>query len=106
MTGRLTLDNAGSTIRRLRAEAALTQTELAERLGWDKTRVSKYENGRLQMSVAVIEEMAAAMGYRPEVVIIEILSDRYTSLKKSAAGKIVSRLLNELGKKHTQPPSS
>jgi transcriptional regulator with XRE-family HTH domain len=96
MTGETSWGDAGSTLRRLRNEAGLTQAEVASRLGWDKTRLSKYENGRLQMSIRVIEEIATALGFKPEAVILELLTVRYPSLKRTKAGKLTTQLLEQL----------
>jgi transcriptional regulator with XRE-family HTH domain len=53
---------AASIIHRLRAQAGLTQTELAARAGLSRPVLSAYENGRRQPGVAVLARLADAVG--------------------------------------------
>lgn len=53
----------GVALVRLRAEANLTQSELAEKAGWDKAYVSRLESGRHGMpDLATIQRYCAATG--------------------------------------------
>jgi transcriptional regulator with XRE-family HTH domain len=61
---------AGEVLRALRGEAGLSQPELAEKLGWDPTRLSKYENNRLMLSLDVIDKIARALGVPAEAVVL------------------------------------
>jgi transcriptional regulator with XRE-family HTH domain len=49
-------------LRAMRAEAGLTQTELAVRIGKDQTFVSKYESGERRLDVLEVREICRAMG--------------------------------------------
>jgi transcriptional regulator with XRE-family HTH domain len=49
-------------LRELRAEAELTQTELAARIEKDQTFVSKYESGERRLDVLEIREICLALG--------------------------------------------
>src|SRR5690242_10895995 len=49
-------------IRRARAEAGLTQAELARRTGTTQSAVSRLESGRLIPTLAVLERVANATG--------------------------------------------
>lgn len=49
-------------LRELRAEAGLTQAQLAERIGTDQTFVSKYETGERRLDVLEVREVCRAMG--------------------------------------------
>ena len=49
-------------LREMRAEAGLTQAQLAERLGTDQTFVSKYETGERRLDVLEVREVCQAMG--------------------------------------------
>ncbi len=48
-----------------RRAADLTQTELAERLGCDQTRISKIESGKVRVTTETITEIAHAIGAKP-----------------------------------------
>lgn len=70
----------GNAIKELRDEAQLNQAELAERIGWDKGRLSKYESNQLSLSFAAIEKIADAIGKKTEVVVLRCLKYMYPSL--------------------------
>jgi len=48
----------------LRKKKHLTQTQLAEKLGMEKTQISKIENGKFNLTLATINKIAAALGAR------------------------------------------
>lgn len=50
-----------------RKQAGLTQAELAERLGTDKSYISKVERGLTVPTVSTLYRIAAAMGLRVEL---------------------------------------
>jgi transcriptional regulator with XRE-family HTH domain len=49
-------------LRELRAEAGLTQTELAARIEKDQTFVSKYESGERRLDILELHEICLALG--------------------------------------------
>lgn len=58
-----------SNIKRLRKENGMTQTELAERVGYNaKISVSKVEHGRINLQISKVEMFAKALGVPPEVL--------------------------------------
>jgi transcriptional regulator with XRE-family HTH domain len=52
----------GNRLRRLREDADLSGKQLAERLGWPASKVSRLENGRQTATVADVQAWAAATG--------------------------------------------
>lgn len=58
---------AGRLIRRARAEAGLSQSQLAERAGVTQSVVSAYESGRRQPSLPMLERLLEATGGRLKV---------------------------------------
>jgi transcriptional regulator with XRE-family HTH domain len=52
----------------MRAQSGLSQTELAQRSGVDRSALSAYEHGRRQPSVAALSRVAAAVGMELAVV--------------------------------------
>jgi len=98
------IESAGETIRALREEAGLNLTQLAERIGWDKGRLSKYETNQLAMSVSVIDRIAEGLGKPPLVVLLLCLKHRYPGLRTpdSRVGTLLQRLVNELS---GEPPA-
>ncbi|MFC7330307.1 helix-turn-helix domain-containing protein [Marinactinospora rubrisoli] len=52
----------GARLRELRTEADLTGKQLAARLGWQPSKVSRLENGRQTATVADLEAWVAALG--------------------------------------------
>jgi transcriptional regulator with XRE-family HTH domain len=49
-------------LREMRAEAGLTQTELAARIEKDQTFVSKYESGERRLDVLEVREICQVIG--------------------------------------------
>jgi transcriptional regulator with XRE-family HTH domain len=64
----------GNRLRRLREDAGLSGKQLAERLGWPASKVSRLENGRQTASVADIEAWTAALDV-PASVRAELVED-------------------------------
>jgi len=65
----------GRNIRRLRAEKGLQQDALAHEAGLHVTYLSGIENGRRNMTLAVLERVARSLGV-PETELVERVSDR------------------------------
>lgn len=55
-------ETLGERIRRRRREKGWTQGELARRVGIKPSRISKYENGTYQPSLATVKAIADALG--------------------------------------------
>ncbi|MDN3297180.1 helix-turn-helix transcriptional regulator [Streptomyces ficellus] len=68
----------GARLRELRTEAGLDGKSLAERLGWQRSKVSRLENGKQTPSVADLSAWASAVG-RPDVT--DELKGRLTGLE-------------------------
>jgi transcriptional regulator with XRE-family HTH domain len=97
MVGRIL--HAGGAIRNLRKKAGWSLAQMAERLGWDKGRLSRYENNRVGISRKVVEEIARALGKPPEVVMLYCLQHTYPqlSLDGSDIGRLLRELVSEIG---------
>ena len=62
----------GERIKELRAEAGLSQAELAERVGaGDARQISRYENGRITPSLDAIAGIAEALNVSLDYLVIE-----------------------------------
>lgn len=96
----VTIESAGDAIRSLREQANLTLQELADRVGWDKGRLSKYENNYRALSLPVIEAIAAALKLPAPVVVFHCLKRRYPGLAntRSKVGRLVQELTDALSK--------
>lgn len=70
------LDNKGvetMTLIELRENAGLTQIELAEKLGTDRTTISKWENGQAWPSMRRVFGYAIALGCSTDSIIYSLL---------------------------------
>lgn len=56
----------GERIARLRAKRGLSQTELAQRMGITRVRLSHYESGRRQLSAELLARVAIELGVRAD----------------------------------------
>ena len=102
----LRIHNAGSGIRTMRRQRGMSLRQLATRLGWDKCRLSKYETGRLSLSLPVLDEIAQALHYPPEALVLYCLKHHYPRmcLKGSRAETLMERLITELEGVDSQQP--
>lgn len=57
----------GQVIQEARKQEKITQSELAKRVGKDKTYISKIENGNIDPSVSVFYRLIEAMGMKVEI---------------------------------------
>jgi transcriptional regulator with XRE-family HTH domain len=59
----------GAVLAHARAEAGMTQTQLAAEIGRTQAWVSKYENGQLALDFDEVAEIAAMLGVSMQVVL-------------------------------------
>ena len=92
----LKIDGVGQVITRSRELCGLSMGELSRILDWDKSRLSKYENGQLALSTEVIEQIANGLNLRPEVLVLRCMKEKYEGFSTSRAGKLLEHLVVEL----------
>lgn len=66
----------GSNIRMVREAEGISQTELANRVGSNKSAISRYENGLQKPSLDTLMRVADALG----VDLVDLLKDKTTPL--------------------------
>lgn len=69
-------------LRRLRKTAGLTGDELADRYGWQRTKVSKLENARQWPTTTDLENWAAACGHPEAVPELQALLDEAEAVRR------------------------
>ena len=62
----------GAAIRRRRRAMNITQTQLGEAVGTTFQQIQKYESGANRISVCRLVDVAAALGVRPEALIVDV----------------------------------
>lgn len=72
----------GSNIRMVRNATGISQTELANRAGSDKSAISRYENGTQRPSLETLMRIADALG----VDVVDLLKEKAAP----SLGKVVS----------------
>jgi len=65
-----------------RQRAKLTQRELATKLGWDQSTVSKIESGAKRVSVAELIELGLALDFDPPSAVRRVMR----AIQKSGEG--------------------
>jgi transcriptional regulator with XRE-family HTH domain len=80
-----------SLVYRLRTEAALTQAELAERMGTTQSAIARMEGGGARPTLETLEKLAAAVGAELVVGVGENLSDNRSIAKLVRDGHAVIR---------------
>ena len=108
MSREVTIPAAGDAIRALREEAGLSLQELADRVGWDKGRLSKYENNHLALALPAIDTIARGLDLAPAVVVYNCLKHRYPALTlaESESGPLVKALVDKMNTSVDVPPES
>ena len=94
----LRIEGAGSAIKQIRVKSGHTLQAAADRLRWHKSRLVKYENNRLGLSLAVIEELAGVYEVPPLVIAFRCLQHVYPALQspRSKPRGILENLIKEL----------
>lgn len=64
---RFTFESAGEAIRRARADAGLTQAELADRAAISQPSLAQMESGKRNPSPHMLERVLRAADYRPSI---------------------------------------
>ena len=77
----------GATIKRLREEKGLTQTELAETIGVSSKAVSKWETAKGLPDISLIEPLSAALG----VSVMELMSGEMVINKNISSNVLRSK---------------
>lgn len=67
----------GAMIRALRRQAKMTQTELGERCGLERTSICNIETGRQTLTVQSVNAIAAALGHRVKIKFERIETPRH-----------------------------
>ncbi|MEW1569781.1 helix-turn-helix transcriptional regulator [Streptomyces sp. NPDC093509] len=85
----------GARLRMLRAEAGLDGQGIAERLGWQRSKVSRLETGKQTPTSEDLRQWAQAVG-RPDVADelagrLTGLETRYRSMRRQLAGGHLAR---------------
>jgi len=91
---RLLVGSAGGVIRALRKERGWSLAALAERVGWDKSRLSRYETNQVAMSLDTIGKIANGLELPALVVLIKCLKHVYPDLRRRHGR--ASKLLDEV----------
>lgn len=78
-------------VHRLRAEAGLTQAELAERMGTTQSAIARVEGGGTRPTLETLEKLAGAVGQELVVGVGEHLSENRSIAKLVRDGHAVVR---------------
>ena len=90
-------EGSGEVIRQLRTDAGINLRELADRIDFSFSALSKIENNERSLSLSLIERIAQAVEVPPENIILKCLEFRFPKLKETRAGAIVARYLTAGG---------
>ena len=74
--------------------------QLAEQLGWDAGRISKYENDYIALSYPVMQEIAGVLGMPPLAMALRCLKHKHPELSnpRSKVGRLLDQAVDELTK--------
>lgn len=83
---------AGAVFRKHRTAVGLSLSELAERLGSDKSQVAKYETNKVGVSDRKLAALAKALGLAPELLANECLLAIKPHIRSKPIGKLLGAL--------------
>jgi len=87
----LRIEGAGLVIKALREKHGMTLSELANRLKWDKSRLSLYENDKRSISLETLAEICQGLDESP----LAIIRDCIKPVHASACGSMLKDLVKE-----------
>lgn len=92
------IDRSGAVITQERERAGATLPALADRLGWHKSRLFRYENNDTPLTAEAIVEIADALGIKPEYLLLRCVEVRFPKLadRRTDVGKAAGELLDSL----------
>lgn len=95
MASGLRIEDAGPIIRELRQRAGLTLRKLSELIGWDKSRLSRYETNHTALSLSAIGQIANGLGQkREEIVVLVVCKVCLFTFPKTA--RLITGVIKEL----------
>ncbi len=91
------LQHAAQVIREVREGADISLQELAERLEWHKSRLSRYETNERALHFSSIEAIANALEIRTDVLMLRIAHHLYPELASSESkiGKTLRAIVEQ-----------
>ena len=66
------MNELAALVRATREKAGLTQGQLAEACGWSRQRITNIERGNTNIRVAVLQQIADAMGLRLRITFMKL----------------------------------
>ena len=92
----LRVEMAGQVLRAEREQAGLTLPQLAEQLGWNRSRLSRYENNETAMSLEVLSAIARKLHIEPEYLLLQCLRATFPKLADAdtEVGALVSQIID------------
>jgi transcriptional regulator with XRE-family HTH domain len=76
------LKKFGEHLRKLRLKVGLSLSQMAEKTTFDKAKISRIENGKLNITFATMDKLANALG-KPITAIVDIYSHCIDSNKQT-----------------------
>ena len=83
--------DVAATLRRARAQAGLSQTELARRAGTSQATISAYESGRKVPSIETFARLLAATG--SQLAVVEAPARRPSREELQRNGRVLAEVL-------------
>ena len=77
----------GATIKEMRENCSMTQTELAEKIGVSSKTISKWETGKGLPDISLLQPLAQALG----ISVIELMNGQHVTNKNISANMLRSK---------------
>lgn len=102
---RLKLQSVGQVIKKLREKQNLSLEALANKIGWSKGRLSRYENNQVGLSTDTINKISDALNIPSPIVLIRCLKQLYPALSdtNSEAARLLDKLTEAIKTEEAKP---
>src|SRR4051812_40134690 len=90
----LTVDGCGAVVRKVRLERGLALAEVANRMGWEQSRLEKHEDDLVGMDVETMRAIAAGLGITPEALQRRILREFRPQILANPIGAALKPLID------------
>ena len=89
----LRIEGAGEVIRQARQEKGVSLRALSELLGWDRSRLSRYETNRNALTLVTIQAIAEKLAVSPSLLLWQSLKKVHKDIEETEIGAAVEQII-------------
>ncbi len=90
------LVDSSECIRSLREQAGIELSRLSETIGVHKSTLNKMEQGKLGISLPLLDKISEALDTKPELIIMLCFKAEYPSLMSKSLGRELRSIIEQI----------